>query len=350
MAWTFSGAFLDGFTGDRVVAGTGELEELPGRYALAGLVDAHSHPTVAADEHGPYLADGAYGATRLAEYATAGVTVIRDAGGRSQVTLGFAGTAVAGRPVVTAAGRFLAPPNRYFPRMHSPVAPDELVAAIQAEVAAGAAWVKIIGDFPEWAEGGPVPESTAATYDLETLRQAVDAAHTAGARVAVHSNLPDSGLVGIGADSIEHGRALGHSELEALGVRGGAWTPTLCAVLNGRDSSDPVVRGRIGELRDRLRDCLPYAVARGVRVLAGTDVVGTIADEIALLSQHGLTAGQAIAAAGSAARDFLGIHPEGDIVTYDDDPLEDPYVLARPAAVVVRGVRVRLGLRKRHDG
>jgi imidazolonepropionase-like amidohydrolase len=68
------------------------------------------------------------------------------------------------------------------------------------------------------------------------------------------------------------------------------------------------------------------------------------------LAGHGLTAGQAIAAAGSAARDFLGIHPEGDIVTYDDDPLEDPSVLARPAAVVVRGVRVRLSLRKRHDG
>jgi imidazolonepropionase-like amidohydrolase len=60
------------------------------------------------------------------------------------------------------------------------------------------------------------------------------------------------------------------------------------------------------------------------------------------LAEHGLTAAQAIAAAGSAARDFLGIHPEGDIVTYDDDPLEDPGVLARPVAVVVRGVRVRL--------
>jgi imidazolonepropionase-like amidohydrolase len=226
--------------------------------------------------------------------------------------------------------------------MHSPVAPDDLAAAIRAEVAAGAAWVKIIGDFPQWAEGGPVPQSTAATYDLETLRYAVDAAHAAGARVAVHSNLPDSGLAGIGADSIEHGTALGHSELEALGVRAGAWTPTLCAVLHGRDSSDPAVRRRTDELRERLRDCLPYAVAHGVRVLAGTDVVGTIADEIALLAEHGLTAAQAIAAAGSAARDFLGIHPEGDIVTYDDDPLEDPRALARPVAVVVRGVRVRL--------
>jgi imidazolonepropionase-like amidohydrolase len=341
MAWTFSGVFLDGAAGDRVVAGTGEPEELPGRYALAGLVDAHAHPTVAVDEHGPYLADGAFGAARLEEYAASGVTVIRDAGGLSQVTLGFARTAATGWPVVTAAGRFLAPASRYFPRMHSPVAPGELAAAIQAEVAAGAAWVKIIGDFPEWGEDGPVPDSTAPTYDLGTLRQAVDAAHAAGARVAVHSNLPDSGLAGIGADSIEHGRALGHRELEALGARGGAWTPTLCAMLKNRDSPDPATRARVSELRERLRDCLPHAVAHGVRVLAGTDVVGTIADEIALLADHGLTAGQAIAAAGSLARDFLGIHPAGDIVTYHEDPREDPGVLASPAAVVVRGIRVR---------
>ena len=139
MAWTFSGVFLDDLASERVVAGTGDAEELPGRFALAGLVDAHAHPTVAVDERGPYLSDGEYGIARLEEYAAAGVTVIRDAGGRSQLTLGFAGTAVAGRPVVTAAGRFLAPANRYFPRMHSPVAPDELAAAIRAALASSAA-------------------------------------------------------------------------------------------------------------------------------------------------------------------------------------------------------------------
>jgi imidazolonepropionase-like amidohydrolase len=341
MAWTFSGTFLDGPAAGRFVAGAGEPEQLPGRFALAGFVDAHAHPTVAADAHGPYLADGAYGGARLDDYAASGVTVIRDAGGLGQVTLGFARTAADRRPVVTAAGRFLAPANRYFPRMYSPVPPEELAAAVRAQVAAGAAWVKIIGDFPEWGEDGRVPHSTAATYDLGTLRQAVEAAHAAGARVAVHSNLPDSGLVGIGADSIEHGVALGHQELAALGSRGGAWTPTLCAVLGDRDSPDPAARARAGELRERLRDLLPYAVAHGVRVLAGTDIVGTIAQEIALLAGHGLTVTQAIAAAGSRARDFLGIHPAGDIVTYDGDPREDPGVLARPAAVVVRGVRVR---------
>src|ERR1700733_14397043 len=240
MAWTFSGTLLDGAEASRFTAGTGEPEPLPGRFALAGFVGPEAPPPVAADEHGPYLADGAYGAARLDEYAASGVTVIRDAGGLGEVTLGFARSAADRRPVVTAAGRFLAPANRYFPRMHSPVPPEDLAATVRAQVAAGAAWVKIIGDFPEWGEGGPVPHSTAATYDLGTLRQAVEAAHAAGARVAVHSNLPDSGLVGIGADSIEHGVALGHPELEALGSRGGAWTPTLCAVLNGRDSSDPV--------------------------------------------------------------------------------------------------------------
>src|SRR5580693_7007058 len=95
-----------------MVVGTGEPEELPGKFAVAGRVDAHAHPTVARDEHGPFLADSEYGAARLEEYAASGVTVIRDVGGRSQATLEFARSATAGRPVVTAAGRFLAPANR----------------------------------------------------------------------------------------------------------------------------------------------------------------------------------------------------------------------------------------------
>jgi hypothetical protein len=39
MAWVFTGHFLDNIAGDRVVVGTGELQDLPGRFALAGLVE-----------------------------------------------------------------------------------------------------------------------------------------------------------------------------------------------------------------------------------------------------------------------------------------------------------------------
>ena len=61
---------------------------------------------------------------------------------------------------------------------------------------------------------------------------------------------------------------------------------------------------------------------------------------------NGLTVPQAIAAAGSRARDFLGIHPAGDIVTYDDDPREDAYLrlhllsarLVQPHGLNVEGI------------
>lgn len=59
-AWTFFGEFLDGAARDHVVIGSGAHEPLPGRFALAGLVDAHAHPSVNVDEGGPLLADRAY--------------------------------------------------------------------------------------------------------------------------------------------------------------------------------------------------------------------------------------------------------------------------------------------------
>ena len=73
MAWTFSGTLLDGAAGDRVVAGTGEPEELPGRYPLAGLVDALclSYPFRAGDPYNNATANRERG-VRLREFQQAG--------------------------------------------------------------------------------------------------------------------------------------------------------------------------------------------------------------------------------------------------------------------------------------
>jgi imidazolonepropionase-like amidohydrolase len=339
-AWTFTGEFLDGDVGEQLVIGTGERQGLPGRFALAGLVDAHAHPSADVDERGPFLADRPYAEAKLDEYAAHGVSVIRDVGGLNTVTLDFARTPMPGRPLVTAAGRFLSAPGRYFPRMYTATSADHLVDAIHEEVGAGAAWIKIIGDFPQLGDDGPVPGSAEATYDLDTLRRAVQTAHALGARVALHSTLPAGELVALGIDSFEHGTALTREDVEELGARGGAWTPTLAAVLAGRRSSDPAARTRVAELREHLSDVLPHAIAHGVRVLAGTDVVAGIAEEVALLAQCGVTVEQALAAAGSTARSYLRVAPEGDLVTYHADPRNDLDVLTTPAAVVIRGVRV----------
>ena len=127
---------------------------------------------------------------------------------------------------------------------------------------------------------------------------------------------------------------------------GAAWTPTLCAVLAVPDNASEGARQRAADHRQRLRELLPLAQRLGVPVLAGTDVLGTIAREVALLAEHGLGPAAALAAASTAAYRFLG-EPFGrpgqpaTLVTYDHDPREDLAVLSSPSAILIEGVRVR---------
>jgi imidazolonepropionase-like amidohydrolase len=78
-----------------------------------------------------------------------------------------------------------------------------------------------------------------------------------------------------------------------------------------------------------------------VPVLAGTDVTGSIPREVALLAQMGLEPKDALAAASTWPRQFIGAAATADLVTYQHDPREDPGQLAHPAAVVAGGTRLR---------
>ena len=55
----------------------------------------------------------------------------------------------------------------------------------------------------------------------------------------------------------------------------------------------------------------------------------------------GLEPKDALAAASTWPRRFLGAPATADIVTYHHDPREDPGQLAHPAAVVAGGIRLR---------
>ena len=247
-----------------------------------------------------------------------------------------------GLPELSAAGRFLAPEGRYFPDLLvEGVAEEQLVAAAIAELDRGATWVKVIADFPQ------VPSFTdlAPTYSTQAIAAVCQAVHARGARIAVHSTLPTAGeLIDAGVDSIEHGTQLDAGMLERMAIRGTAWTPTTCALLAVLD--DPSLpsdrRKGIEATRDRMKELLPLAVRLGVPVLAGSDGVGTIAREVALLAGLGLDPADALAAATVVPREVLGGDARRvDVVTYDEDPRDDPEVLTRPAAVVVNGVRLR---------
>ena len=327
--------------GDRPVA---DAEELPGRFALAGLVDAHSHVSFRDGGNGPLPLDRAGAEANLERYASDGVAVIRDAGGDPGVVLQL--PRAGGRPHMVAAGRHLAPAGYYFEAVHDPVEAADLVEVALRELAAGARWVKLVADFASAAarEASSSPMSE-PTYDLDVVRELVVATHEAGARVAAHVTTElVADLVPLGIDSVEHGTALDEGTITEMAGRGTAWTPTLCATLSISDDAPEERQQRVADRRERFRELVPMAVRLGVPVLTGSDVVGSIPREIALLIECGLEPVDALRASTDTAMRFLGgdtTDAPPSVVTFDEDPRDDPVVLTGPVAIVIGGVRIR---------
>jgi imidazolonepropionase-like amidohydrolase len=283
-------------------------ETLPGRFVLPGLVDAHCHLGVGQAEGGPIALDPAAVRANLKHAHSAGITAIRDTGSPGSVTLQI--LAAGEGAGLQACGRFLAPEGRYFPSLHMPVPPEDLITAALAEVRAGAAWIKLIADFPFLSPDQPSPDPL-PTYPVADIQRLAEAVHAAGARVAAHSTTRYvTELIAAGIDSVEHGTALDEAGIKSLSY------------------------------------LLPRAADSGLTIMTGTDIVGSIPREVALLAELGLPPQQALAAASTAARQFLGFTglDEGepaDLVTYSSDPRDDPAVLGHPDAIFLRGTRIK---------
>ncbi len=319
---------VDGLLSSTPVDGA---EVLPGQFTLPGLVDAHAH--VALGEHHPVGALEAVASLRA--MARGGILLVRDVGAPGSITLDL--RLGPESPEFLPAGRWLAPEGRFFGEYHEPVPADALIAAALAEVARGARWIKVVADWD-------TPE---LSYDLGVLRALAAAVHGAGARWTAHVQWTGVGtVVAAGVDSVEHGCLVDAATLDAMAARGVAWTPTLTAFNQPLpDDVPPERRKRRDDVLDNYRTQLPVALARGVPILAGTDTAGSIVDEIRYLIAFGLSPTQALRAASTEARAFLGARPletgaPADVVTYLDDPREDPGVLDRPAAVLRGGIRI----------
>jgi imidazolonepropionase-like amidohydrolase len=320
-------------------------ERLPGRYVLPGLVDAHAHPAVGWNSDAPVAFGESETLNVLAGWAASGVCLVRDAGSPGGSVLRL--DRVPGMPRVQAAGRFLAPPGRYFPALLPEGAPQEHLTDIAlGELSRGARWVKLIADFPPLIDGVPSGRP-ALTYSAEAVAKMAAAVHAAGGRVAAHVTTDVvADLVRAGVDSIEHGPAIDESALRLMAQTGAVWTPTLCMILRVPETASEKARQRVADYRHRLTELLPLAHRLGVPILAGTDTAGTVAREVALLAEHGLEPGAALAAATTAGYQLLGepFDQAGQpvtLVTYQSDPREDLAVLSSPAAILIDGVRVR---------
>jgi imidazolonepropionase-like amidohydrolase len=206
--------------------------------------------------------------------------------------------------------------------------------------------VKLVADFaPATARASSASPADEPTYDIDVVGELVAATHGVGARVAAHVTTElVTDLVALGIDSVEHGTALDEVTIADMARRGTAWTPTLCATLSIAENAPEDRHRLVAERRERFRDLLPTAVRQGVPVLTGSDVVGSIPREIALLVECGLDPVDALRSSTETALRFLGddaAEAPPSVVTFDEDPREDPDALTRPAAIVIGGVRVR---------
>jgi imidazolonepropionase-like amidohydrolase len=321
---------------------------LDGGFLIPGLADVHAHLPMSSPAGNEASEEDRVRASARAQ-VEAGVLTVREPGGSRlsaelRVEDGF--------PRVISAGRWLAGPGRFVPGFATEVSDEELPEAALAELAAGAGWVKIIGNWR--AEG---EEVGSASFRPETLAAAVAAVHRAGGRMAIHATIREvaQAAIAAGCDSIEHGSRMEQSDLEAMAKDGIALVPTLSAALAPQppefaERPEEVRRDVLAEV-ERAPGRVREAWEAGITILAGTDVAaphGDIRQEVEHFLAAGLPPEVALGAASWEARTFLGLPlieegAPGDIVGFERDPREDPAALADPVLVVLDGRVLREG-------
>ncbi len=327
-------------------AGPGDVDLGSGMWALPGLVDAHSH--LAADEL--VMEPGRPEEIRTRAYACLerGTFLIVDKGwGDGSVVMTLTDAAPTVRPDFQAASRMIAVEGGYYPGFAIETDADGLTGWVLQMAEQGRGWVKLVGDWPRKGRGA------VANFTEEQLSAAVQVAHGADVRVAIHTMAPEvpSMAVRAGVDSIEHGLFLTPDDLEALSARGGAWVPTVLRMeaigeqLGSESTGGRLIHEGLANVSSLLREAPPE-----LAVLAGTDLAtepGDVSREVQALIRLGLEPTRAVGAACEVARRYLGRSPGfevgelADAVFYDADPREDPATLQRPVAALRAGRRIR---------
>jgi imidazolonepropionase-like amidohydrolase len=315
---------------DDALAPRGDRVDLGGLTLLPGLINCHVHLCLGAEadpvrplREEPLALTTIKALVRARQTAEAGVTTVRDLGGREYCELAVRRAVqdglvlgprilAAGRPICMTGGH-----GHWLAREAD--GPDDTRKAVREQLKAGADVIKII------ATGGVMTagvEPGSAQLTLAEMSAAVDEASKAGRRTAAHaagtSGIRDA--VEAGISSIEHGIYL-TEEIVARMRRDGVYlVPTLIAPAaisaGGLAAGIPefMVRKSEAVIPAHLAS-FQLALREGVLIAAGADSGtplnphGSLVPELELMVKYGMTPLAAIRAATSSAADLLGLGP-----------------------------------------
>jgi len=355
--------------------------DLGGRTLMPGLTDMHTH----ASGHVPHTAKGAeaplpgvathFLQAELREYLRLGVTTIRVCGSQGllpqQARQAMRYGAFRGPRLLTC-GKIIsatAPGGRFYGDMYREAdGPDDVRRAVREQIREGADFVKMM---TTGARSNELEDPDPLQLTEPELAAVTDEAHRLGYRVAAHAEGLDGCAAAIrhGVDTIEHGMYLHHRPdlLEAMASAGQVLVPTLSGYYwmaglgeaVGQDAgsgavpadpdaphADPGMPAVLTELahHNLAEGAASMRAARqaGVKIALGSDVSLATGLEIQRMVHHGLTPGQALAAATGTAAEALGLAghvgtvTEGklaDLIVVDGDPLAEPALLSDPGRI-----------------
>ena len=341
--------------------------DLAGHTLLPGLINSHVHLCLGAEadparamREEPLALTAIKALLRARETARAGVTTVRDLGGREYAELAARRAiqeglidgpriVAAGRPVCMTGGH-----GHWLGREAD--GPDDARKAVREQLKAGADVIKII------ATGGvltPGVEPGSPQMTFEEMRAAIEEASRAGRRTAAHAMAATgiSEAIDAGITSIEHGVYLTEEIVAHMRRDGTFLVPTLNApaaiATGGLAAGIPEYMVRKSE------QVVPPHVASfqlahraGVRIAAGADsgtplnFHGSLLPELTLMVKYGMTPLEVIRAATVTAADCLGLGEvtgrvapgyAADLIAVAGDPAERIETLADLKLVLVNG-------------